>query len=97
MRKAQGLSLTYIILAAIGLILFVVIIAIFSENSMQASSTLKENTKCLCSDYVDGSTILASKCSKDTYGQIGETWQLKTECEKYFDCGTDNCYVREKS
>ncbi|MCF7861148.1 hypothetical protein K9M79_02795 [Candidatus Woesearchaeota archaeon] len=97
MKKAQGLSMTYIILAAIGLIAFVVIIAIFSGNSMEASSTVNANKKCLCSDYVDGTTYISFKCASTQ--PSGDKWSEKTAsaagCEKFFDC-PQKCYIQGK-
>ncbi len=52
MRKAQGLSMSFIILAAIGLIVFVVVLAIFSGNIFDLDQGLGkcENNKGSCID-----------------------------------------------
>jgi hypothetical protein len=99
MKKAQGLSLTYIILAAIGLILFVVIIAVFVNNSMQASDQISDRADCLCSDQtgkeskLSGSIISKARClSADP--EDGSYIYKNPECEDFIDCSNNQeCYI----
>lgn len=89
--------MTYIILAAIGLIVFVVIVAIFANNSMQTADGIDDQTKCLCSDLVgktadSGGTISQARCLAT---DPNDGSYVYPECDDYIDCSdTQKCYVK---
>jgi len=74
-KKAQGLSLNMIVVGAIGLVVLVVIITIFTGGMIKVRDDMKDKTCCSaaggCGDKnIGGEVVTGSSCSDDYPNQV---------------------------
>ncbi len=89
-NKAQGLSMNFIILAAIGLIVFIVILVMFGTGANEANEGITDRTSCLCTN--EGGKCFDTSTEASAAGFA--TTPIAT-CTSYYDClGDSNCYMK---
>ena len=79
MKKGQGLSITTIIVAALGLVILVVLIAIVGGRFQLFGKGLGEQTGMLDCAKAGGKPIVIFDCDNPLYGNYGEIKSGKLE------------------
>ena len=93
MRKAQGLSINVIIVAAIALVVLVVLIAIFTGRmSIFGSELSEQNTGTATGEEIEGDWLDPVSCEEADRTPF---YQPLKDREEYSEGGTKVCCLRE--